>query len=75
MNRGAHSPEAACATKLPNRSLSEPFERAHVRAARYRILASRAPGRDDEAPIIARSDDARMAVALLGRAIDRYERG
>jgi predicted ATPase len=50
-------------------------ERAHVRAARYRILASRAPGRDDEAPIIARSDDARMAVALLSRAIDRYEQG
>jgi tetratricopeptide (TPR) repeat protein len=47
-------------------------EKAHLRAARYRILASRVPGRDDEPPIIARSDDARMAVAHLERAIERY---
>lgn len=47
-------------------------EQSHLRAARYRILASRAPGRGDEAPIIARSDDARMAVACLERAMDKY---
>ncbi|MBL9026136.1 MAG: AAA family ATPase [Myxococcales bacterium] len=47
-------------------------EQAHLRAARFRLAAARAPGRGDEAPIVTRSDDARMAVARLVRALGRY---